>query len=271
MKVYIELVLLDNFWADALVLFGTAKWMQAPCRKGRLFAAAGVGTLYAVVSLMRRFVFLQHPLWKAGVSLLMVWTAFGFGSKKRFAKHCGVFWLFSLLLAAGVQLYGALFGQVRAAGGALAVSGPPLWAFLLFSWGAGALALWAQRRTKERAAKAGHTCHAIVQIGQVQAEGPCLLDSGHALYCPVSGLPVLFWPYDGTLEHAAISDALQSQPLCYTTAAGAGSILAYRPCTLTLCREGRAKTVCCAIAFSTQLGREALYPAGAAIGYFEEE
>ena len=45
MKVYIELVLLDNFWADALVLFGTAKWMQAPYRKGRLFASAGLGTL----------------------------------------------------------------------------------------------------------------------------------------------------------------------------------------------------------------------------------
>ena len=271
MKVYIELVLLDNFWADALVLFGTAKWMQAPYRKGRLFASAGLGTLYAVLSLMRGLVFLQHPLWKIAVSLLMVWAAFGFGSKKRFLRYCGVFWLFSLLLAAGVQLYGALFGQTRASGGALTVSGPPLWAFLLFSWGAGALALWGQRTTKEKAAKTGHACQATVQIGQTQAEGPCLLDSGHALYCPVSGLPVLFWPYDGTLEHAAVAAALQSQPLYYVTAAGAGSILAYRPCTLTLCREGRAKTVRCAVAFSTQLGKEALYPAGAAIGYFEEE
>ena len=125
MKVYIELVLLDNFWADALVLFGTAKWMQAPYRKGRLFASAGLGTLYAVLSLMRGLVFLQHPLWKIAVSLLMVWAAFGFGSKKRFLRYCGVFWLFSLLLAAGVQLYGALFGQARASGGALTVSGPP--------------------------------------------------------------------------------------------------------------------------------------------------
>ena len=79
------------------------------------------------------------------------------------------------------------------------------------------------------------------------------LDSGHALYCPVSGLPVLFWPYDGTLERAAVAAALQSQPLYYVTAAGAGSILAYRPCTLTLRQAGAAKTVCCAVAFSTQL------------------
>ena len=63
MKVYIELVLLDNFWADALVLFGTAKWMQAPYRKGRLFASAGLGTLYAVLSLMRGLVFLQRSMY----------------------------------------------------------------------------------------------------------------------------------------------------------------------------------------------------------------
>ncbi|MFR6344516.1 MAG: sigma-E processing peptidase SpoIIGA [Christensenellales bacterium] len=103
MKVYLELVILDNIWADALVLFGTAKWLQTPYAKGRVWAGAAVGTAYAVLSLARGFVFLQHPLIKIAMSFGMVFIAFGFGGKAQYARHCAVFWLFSVLLAAGVR------------------------------------------------------------------------------------------------------------------------------------------------------------------------
>ncbi len=270
MKVYIELVLLDNFWADALLLFGSAKWMQTPYRKGRLFASAGFGTAYAVMSLMKRFTFLQHPVWKILSSMAMVWIAFGFVDKREFLKRWAIFWLFSLLLAAGVQLYGVLFGQVSASGGILAVSGPPLWAFLAFSWAAGAVALWVQRTTKEKACKVKHEYMASIVVGEQMASCLCLMDSGHSLYCPASGLPVLFWPYEETLQKAAETSNMQSQSLHFSTTAGDSEILVYRPCSLTLSREGKQKTVLCAVAFSQQL-QQALYPAGAAIGYFEEE
>lgn len=271
MKVYIELVLLDNFWADALVLFGTAKWLQTPVKRWRLWAAAGLGTGYAVLSMVRRFTWLQHPLIKVAVSFIMTLTAYGFVEKKRYAKHCGVFWLFSLLLAAGVQAYGALFGKVRAAGGMLAVSGPPLWAFLLFTWGTGALALWAQRRTRQKAMRVRHEARASVVVGQAQASRACLMDSGHSLYCPVTGLPVLFWPYDPALLSAAEDARLTHQPLRFATAAGEKQVDAVRPCTLTLVQGTQEKTIPCALVLSRELDDEALFPAEAAIGYFEEE
>lgn len=271
MKVYIELVLLDNFWADALVLFGTAKWLQTPVKNWRLWAAAGLGTGYAVLSMVRRFTWLQHPAIKVAVSFLLTLTAYGFVEKKRYAKHCGVFWLFSLLLAAGVQGYGALFGKVRAAGGLLAVSGPPLWAFLLFSWGAGALALWAQRKTRQRAMQVQHEMRARVVVGQAQASRACLMDSGHSLYCPVTGVPVLFWPYDAALVKAGEDAHLARQPVRFATAAGEKEVEALRPCTLTLTRGSQEKTIPCALVLSRDLDQTALFPAEAAIGYFEEE
>ena len=266
---YLELVILDNIWADALVLFGTAKWLQTPYAKGRVWAGAAAGTAYAVLSLARGFVFLQHPLIKIAMSFGMVFIAFGFGGKAQYARHCAVFWLFSVLLAAGVQLYGALFGKTGLSGGFLAVSGPPLWAFLLFSWGAGALALWAQRQVRQKAVQSKTQLRATLHLADITAEAVCTLDTGHALYCPTCGLPVLFWPHEAALETACV-EKLTAQPVCFATAAGQSEITAYRPCVVQFDRDGQQKTVPCAVALSKQIGRAALFPAAAAIGYFEE-
>ena len=174
-----------------------------------------------------------------------------------------------MLLAAGVQLYGALFGKTGLSGGFLSVSGPPLWAFLLFSWGAGALALWAQRQVRQKAVQSKTQLRATLHLADITAEAVCTLDTGHALYCPTCGLPVLFWPHEAALETACV-EKLTAQPVCFATAAGQSEITAYRPCVVQFDRDGQQKTVPCAVALSKQIGRAALFPAAAAIGYFEE-
>ncbi|MFR7473781.1 MAG: hypothetical protein ACLUVV_03660 [Christensenellales bacterium] len=108
---YIELVLLDNF--------GQMRWCSLARQNGCRHHTARAGCLRPPACNAVRRPFLMR-------GLVLCNTCFGkslsacswFGRPlvlvvKAIPRYCGVFWLFSLLLAAGVRSM-ALFGQARA-------------------------------------------------------------------------------------------------------------------------------------------------------------
>ena len=104
MRVYIELVFLDNFAMDYLLLYTVGKcWWPAPSRM-RCVGSALLGAIYAVIAPLRGWTFLLHPAVKVLMSMGLVGLAYRPRTWPSFFKRFAAFWALSLLAA------GALMG-----------------------------------------------------------------------------------------------------------------------------------------------------------------
>lgn len=77
MKGYIGAVVLLNTVVQCLLLLGTKRLYRDGVRWQWIALGGIVGGVYAGICLMDRFVFLQHPLWRLTVLVLMAVLAFG--------------------------------------------------------------------------------------------------------------------------------------------------------------------------------------------------
>lgn len=108
MAVYLDVVIILNFFVDFLLLVGTTRLASLPCRPGRAALAAVLGGLYGGICLVPGFRFLGNYFWRLVALAAMAGIAFGF---RKGAVRPGV--LFILL---SMALGGAALG-LRSSGG----------------------------------------------------------------------------------------------------------------------------------------------------------
>ena len=96
MRIYLDLVVILNFFVDFLLLLGTNRLSGFPASPLRAAAAAALGALYSGVCMMPRLRFLGGLLWRV-VSLAGM-AAIAFGWDKSAWKRSGVFVLLSMAL-----------------------------------------------------------------------------------------------------------------------------------------------------------------------------
>ena len=121
MEIYGDLYALLNFLADGLLLLLGGKLQSRPLKKRRILLSAGVGGLYAFLSL---FLPSYKPLLlflSFAVSLLMVRIAYPYEGFRNYLLSCLFFYISAILLSGGLQLFLAAVGQVLS----------PLWASIL--------------------------------------------------------------------------------------------------------------------------------------------
>ena len=121
MEIYGDLYALLNFLADGLLLLLAGKLQSRPLKKRRILLSAGVGGLYAFLSL---FLPSYKPLLlflSFAVSLLMVRIAYPYEGFRNYLLSCLFFYISAILLSGGLQLFLAAVGQVLS----------PLWASIL--------------------------------------------------------------------------------------------------------------------------------------------
>lgn len=114
MVVYLDILLFLNFFVDFLLLLGTSRLAGYPTRKGRAALAAGLGSVYGIVTLLPGFSFLGNTLWRTVCLLLMGIIAFGF--QRNAIRRIVLFYLLSMALG-GVAMgtSGGIWGIVGAA------------------------------------------------------------------------------------------------------------------------------------------------------------
>ncbi|MBU5440528.1 sigma-E processing peptidase SpoIIGA [Paenibacillus sp. MSJ-34] len=102
MVVYIDLIFLTNLLIDGTVLWTTA-WMRKIRPKfWRIAAAACIGASYVVMMFVPALSFMFTFLIKFVFSLVMLWTAFGFGSLQNYLRNLGAFYIVNFAAAGGI-------------------------------------------------------------------------------------------------------------------------------------------------------------------------
>ncbi len=101
MVVYLDILLILNFFVDFFLLLGTNRLAGFPPAPGRAALSAALGAVYAGACLIDGFSFLGNTLWRTVCLAFMGIIAFGF--QKSAIRRCILFYLLSMALG-GVAL-----------------------------------------------------------------------------------------------------------------------------------------------------------------------
>lgn len=100
--IYLDLVFLNNFVIDGLVMLATGWSRKLPGRWWRIAASAFIGASYVLMMFIPNTAFLFVFWIKFLVSVLMVITAFGCKSLQYVLRNLGVFYLINFVAAGGL-------------------------------------------------------------------------------------------------------------------------------------------------------------------------
>ena len=119
MRIYLDAIVILNFFVDFLLILGTNRLTGFPTDCGRSAAAAVLGGIYGGICLLPEFSFLGNMLWRAISLGLIAWIAFGWNLST--LQRSGVFVLLSMALG------GIVTGMGRMSIGMLLLSVLLMW------------------------------------------------------------------------------------------------------------------------------------------------
>jgi stage II sporulation protein GA (sporulation sigma-E factor processing peptidase) len=191
---------LTNLLIDGAVLAVTSWVRGIRPRWPRILGSAAIGACYVMVMFVPPLAFLFTFLIKFGLSLVMIWTAFGFGSLQHFTRNTAAFYGVNFAAAGGVlgfhyllQSSGDLWKGIwfTRTGGLRFELGIGLF-YLLLSAAAGLLLyrmIMNERRRKEQVS--AQLADVTVTIGHCVCHCVGLVDTGNHLYDPLTRTPVM--------------------------------------------------------------------------------
>lgn len=264
MTVYLDVLLLSNFWADYALLRACGKLSGAPLRGLRLTLGGLLGAVGALAVLLPPLPLPVCMLGRALLALLMTLAAFGYHGMRRLIRQTCLFYLLSLLFAGAVYL---LLSRMQPAGfytqNTVQYADLSLTVLLAGTAAAAAVSSFCARRGGSLR-KGTYRLH--LRIGGCDLSMPALLDTGNTLRDAYSGMPVIV-----CTEHALAAwlsqfpdpaSAAASQKgfrlLPVRTVSGEALLPACLPEHAALCREGeREIPVAAVIAVSQEPGSRA--------------
>ena len=269
MTVYLDVLLLTNFWTDYALLRTAAALTESPLPAFRGVLGAAVGALSALTVLMPALPFPLALLLRALTAFLMCGAAFGFRGKRLLSQ---TLWLagVSLLFCGAVWLTATL----RHPSGILMRNGTVYFDFslltLLFAVTAAAGISTALTRHRHSLPSGRYRLH--LRIGGTDFSVPALADSGNLLRDAFTGRPVivcgagLLAPW--LVRFPDPDTAAASRPgfrlLPVQTVSGTALLPAFLPesaAVIRTDRPGRETPVDVLIALSRQETAEAVIPA----------
>lgn len=100
--VYIDLIFAANLLIDGILLWLTGWLVKLKVSWWRLALSALVGALYVVMMFVPELSFLYTFLIKFGLSVVMLWIAFGFRSLQSYLRVLGAFYIINFAAAGGI-------------------------------------------------------------------------------------------------------------------------------------------------------------------------
>ncbi|SET63509.1 sigma-E processing peptidase SpoIIGA [Paenibacillus sp. NFR01] len=198
--VYIDLIFAANLVIDGILLWLSAWLVKIKVSWWRLVLSAFVGAMYVVMMFVPELSFLYTFLVKFGLSLIMLWIAFGFRSLQSYLRALGAFYIVNFAAAGGIV--GVHY---------LLQSSSDIWNGILFTSSGGQayrlkIGFWfvlallpgvllvfklvhTSRQRRERLD--AFIAEVTVQIDGVRIVCPGLVDTGNRLCDPLTRIPVM--------------------------------------------------------------------------------
>lgn len=198
--VYIDVYFMINLLIDGSALLMTAWVRNIRARWWRVLLAASIGALYAIMLVFPPLSFMFTMAIKVALSIVMLLTAFGFGSIQQFMRHIGAFYGVNFA-AAGAVLgvhYLLMSGSKELWNTMTFVNGtvqPKLKLGIVFLFSVVCVSFYIYRsvmtQRKERDLVANHLAEVKVTIGELEHRCIGLIDTGNQLYEPLTRTPVM--------------------------------------------------------------------------------
>ena len=188
-KIYAELVFLDNFAVNLLIILLAAQLTRVRRRWGRYVLAAGLGGVYASVAFGVPLIAIL-PI-RAAMGVMIGLIAFWVRGERGAWRGVCAFWAASFVLAGAVYAIAAAYGGTTAAGGVMIVR-PPARAIILGLL-TGAIAVGLLARIRRRTIRqAGHTADIRLRMAGREARIRAFIDTGNLAREPFTGRSVIF-------------------------------------------------------------------------------
>lgn len=200
MVVYIDLIFAANLLIDGILLWLTGWLVKLKVSWWRLSLSALVGALYVVMMFVPELSFLYTFLIKFGLSVVMLWIAFGFRSLQSYLRVLGAFYMINFAAAGGIV---GIHYLLQSSG--------EIWNGILFTSSGGQayrlkIGFWfvlavlplvllifkltqSSRNRRERLET--YIGEVYVEIDGVSVSCPGLLDTGNRLNDPLTRIPVM--------------------------------------------------------------------------------
>ncbi|WP_338325886.1 sigma-E processing peptidase SpoIIGA [Paenibacillus luteus] len=198
--VYVDVMFLRELLVDGAILLTSAWARHLKPRPWRVLAASAVGACYVVLMLFPQLSFLFTLVVKIGISLLMVWIAFGFASIQHFARNIAAFYAVNFVAAGAVlglyylfmQGSGEVWRTISFVNGSMHVE---LKMGLFYLIAAFCIGLYIYRtvltQKRERELVQTHLAEVKITIGERVQTCVGLIDTGNQLYDPLTRTPVM--------------------------------------------------------------------------------
>lgn len=194
MKVYIDVYFCLNFLMDFIVLWMTGYALLNNKKKYRITLAASVGAAYAVgILVLEVSGILSRIVTYFVVAEVMIWISFGFKGVKNNFKQVGMLYLMTFLISGALNMlyYGSQFTKSiieMALDCHLGTMSIPFILCVLLAIISIFSAVWDGIR--KNAGMCKHLFPVLLKVNGKEFEVKGLLDTGNALYEPITGKPV---------------------------------------------------------------------------------
>ncbi len=249
-KVYIELIFIDNFLMDLLILFLMMRASEKRVCLWRAALGAALGGAYAIFAVM--IPPLRHIAIKLILSILMILITRGFGGVRRFLKSTAWFYGISMLAAGAIMLAEAAIGTPVND----SFVNLPMMRYILI--GAVIAAVTAELILRRRQPLSRRIYLITASFGSLNISLKAVLDTGNSI-TDNAGCGVIVADMDYVLSQMDENDVcriiLNSEKRFYCrTAAGDGELTGILPDRITVNDEGRAYAVKGYIALAEDIG-----------------
>jgi len=171
MIVYVDVIFLENFILDLIVLFATKIICNSKTKKRRIVAGGAIGGIYSVIVLVLN---IQKMILNIAISFVIVLTCFGYKNKRNFAKHYISFYLTAIVFSGASSVF---------------ANRENLIIVLICGVGLGfGLIVFAQKILKK---KPERTCDIEISYKGKLLKTKALIDSGNLLKEKTTNLPVI--------------------------------------------------------------------------------
>lgn len=186
MTIYLDQAFLLNGLVDYLLLTVSGSLLGLPLRRKRILLAGAVGGVYAALSLLPSFLFLQSVFWKLLMAGVLCFLAFGTG--RGLLRQWIVLFLLAAAFSGLVLLLTQLFSTPKALIGGT-VYYPMTFGVLILTAGISCgLMLWGLRRLVQHG---GNIAELSLHLAGKELQLTALRDTGNTLRDPISGCGVL--------------------------------------------------------------------------------
>ncbi len=186
MTVYLDEVLLLNGLVDYLLLAVSGNLLGIPLKRRRILFAGVLGGIYAMLSLLPDFMFLQTLFWKIlmAVALCLV----SFGPSGQLIRQTIVLFLLTAAFSGVVLLLTEIFSTPGTLIGGTVYYPLSFGALILTAGGACGIMSWGLGRLMRRG---GGVVPLELVINGIRVPMTAMRDTGNTLRDPISGWPVL--------------------------------------------------------------------------------